>query len=131
MFGLLQAANVSSLDEFLYCIYCKLSVPGVMKVLNCASRHHVYKGMFTQQLSQAQAAGLCLKLCLMNKNLTSLTFFVEKGGNPIKVCKVYRKKGRNLPMLLTSGLLWNFANKSNAVNTIAFVCGNCKLCQCN
>jgi hypothetical protein len=67
----------------------------------------------------------------MDKNLTSLTVFMEKGGNPIKVCKMYRKEGRNSPRLLSSGLLWNFANKINAVNTIAFVCSNCKLCKCN
>jgi hypothetical protein len=66
----------------------------------------------------------------MNKNITSLTIFMERGGNPIKVCNIYRKEGRNLPRLLSSGLLWNFANKSNADNTVAFVCSNCK-CKCN
>lgn len=65
------------------------------------------------------------------RKLTSLTIFMEKGGNPVKVCNIYRKEGRNLPRLLSSGLLWNFANKSNAANTIAFVCSNCKLCICN
>jgi hypothetical protein len=40
----------------------------------------------------------------MDKNLT-LTIFMEKGGNPIKVCKINRKEGRNSPRLLSSGLL--------------------------
>jgi hypothetical protein len=57
----------------------------------------------------------------MDKNVTSLTIFMEKGGNPIKVRTIYRREGRNSPRLLSSGLLWNFAKKSNAVNTIAFV----------
>jgi hypothetical protein len=67
----------------------------------------------------------------MDKNLIFLTIFMEKGGNLLKVCKIYRKEGRNSPRLLSSGLLWNFANKSNAVNTIAFVCSNCKLHKYN
>jgi hypothetical protein len=67
----------------------------------------------------------------MDKNLTSLTIFMEKGGNQIKVCKICRKEGRNSPRLLSSELLWNFANKSIAVNTIAFVCSDCKFCKCN
>jgi hypothetical protein len=32
-----------------------------------------------------------------------LTIFVEKGGNPLKVCKIYKKEGRNSPRLLSSG----------------------------
>jgi hypothetical protein len=36
------------------------------------------KAIFTQQFSQAQVAGLCLQLCLMDKNLTSLTISWRK-----------------------------------------------------